>query len=186
MKARLEGWLQKLGPAGVLALGLACFDAAFLFSTVLPLHTRALRAEASLDRAERRHATLNTSEATARDPLERLLSVFPASDGLPREVGQLFRLASEQKLQLAQGDYRLEQQGEFLQVYRISLPVKGSYPQVRAFVASALNAMPYLSLDSIRFERQHVGDAGVETQVRFSLFINKPAAKGSASEPSER
>ena len=112
--------------------------------------------------------------SAARDPLERLLAVFPPQNAIPDELERLFRLAEAQQLQLLQGDYRLEKQSELLQVYRVTLPLRGSYPQVRAFVAAALNDMPYLSLDAIRFERQRVGDANVETRVKFSLFLSAP------------
>lgn len=172
MSARLNAWLERLGAAGVIALGLLCFDAALFFSGVLPARERANAAEERLRESGSRLPA--TRAAAVRDPLERLLAVFPPPAAIPDELARLFRIAEEQRLQLLQGDYRLEKQGELLQVYRVSLPLRGSYAQVRAFIAAALNAMPYLSLDSIRFERQRVGDASVETQVKFSLFLSAP------------
>jgi hypothetical protein len=183
LSARLNEGLQRLGAAGVVALGLLCFDAALFFSGVLPARERALAAESRLRESAARLPAART--AAARDPLERLLSVFPAPAGIPDELERLFRIAAEQQLQLLQGDYRLEKQSELLQVYRVSLPLRGSYAQVRAFVAAALNAMPYLSLDSIRFERRSVGDASVETRVKFSLFLSAPKPQ-SGGDPAAR
>lgn len=179
MKARLNTWLEGLGAAGVVALGLICFDAALLFSGVLPLRQQVLAAEGRVREGEARLPATLTGMTAARDPLDRLLAVFPPQAAIPDEVQRLFRLAQERQLQLLQGEYRLEKQDELLQVYRISLPLKGSYAQVRAFVAAALNAMPYLALDSIRFERQRVGDASVETRVKFSLFVGSADRRGS-------
>jgi Tfp pilus assembly protein PilO len=183
MRARLNAWLDRLGAAGVIALGLLCFDAALLLSGVLPMRERAAAAESRLRAAEALRP--GTRASSSADPIERLLAVFPPQAAVPDELERLFRLAEEQRLQLQQGDYRLEKQGELLQVYRVSLPLRGSYAQVRAFVAAALNAMPYLALDSIRFERQRVGDASVETQVKFSLFLSAARAK-SAGDPATR
>jgi Tfp pilus assembly protein PilO len=183
VSARLNEWLERLGAAGVVALGLLCFDAALFFSGVLPARERALAAESRLRAGAARLPA--TRSGAPRDPLARLLAVFPPQAAIPDELERLFRIAGEQQLQLLQGDYRLEQQAELLKVYRISLPLKGSYAQVRAFVAAALNAMPYLSLDSIRFERQRVGDASVETRVKFSLFLSTPG-RTSAGEAAAR
>jgi len=48
---------------------------------------------------------------------------------------------------LAQGEYRLtEVKDAHLRRYQLSLPVAGGYPEIRAFVAQALNADPALAL----------------------------------------
>ncbi len=156
-----------------------------LFSGVLPMRERAAAAQSRLRAAEALRPGTPAGGSAAGDPLDRLLAVFPPQAAVPDELERLFRLAGEQQLQLLQGDYRLEKQGDLLQVYRVSLPLKGSYAQVRAFVATALNAMPYLALDSIRFERQRVGDASVETRVKFSLFLSVPRPK-SGGDPATR
>lgn len=162
---------KPLDAAGVLALGVLCFDAALLVSGVLPRREQLMQAEAQLRLAQSRPEPIMQA-AAARDPLERLFAVFPKPAQVPDEMARLFQLAEQHQLQLLQGDYRKEHLGASLQAYRISLPLKGSYLQLRAFIAGALNTMPYLALDSIRFERQRVGDASVETLINFSLFLN--------------
>jgi len=185
MRARLNAWLDRLGAAGVIALGLLCFDAALLATGIVPLRERAAQAQARLRAAEQKSAATPVADSAARDPLQRLLAVFPPQGAIPDELERLFRLAEAQKLQLLQGDYRLEKQGELLQVYRITLPLRGGYAQVRAFVAAALNEMPYLALDAVRFERQRVGDVDVETRVKFSLFLSAQTP-ADASAPAAR
>lgn len=179
MIERLNAALERLGVAGVIALGVLCLDAALAVSGVLPLRERLAQAQERSRVAAARSAATPAASA-ARDPLDRLLAVFPPPARLPEELARLFRLAEEHQVQLLQGDYRLEPFGSLLQVYRISLPVKGGYPQVRAFLAAALNAMPFLALDSIRFERQRIGDASVETQLNFSLFLANPDRGGAS------
>lgn len=166
----LNSVLRPLGAAGVVALGVLCFDAALLFSGVLPRREQLMQAEAQLRLAQTQPEPI-AHAAVARDPLERLFAVFPKPAQVPDAMARLFQLAEQHQLQLLQGDYRKERLGASLQAYRISLPLKGSYPQLRAFIAGALNTMPYLALDSIRFERQLIGDASVEALINFSLFM---------------
>lgn len=165
----LNSVLRSLGATGVIALGVLCFDAALFVSGVLPRRAQLAQVEAQSRAAPSRPEP--AAAGAARAPLGRLLAVFPAPARVPEEMERLFQLAKQHQLQLFQGDYRMERFGALLQVYRISLPLRGTYLQLRAFIAGALNSMPYLALDSIRFERQLVGEESVETLINFSLFL---------------
>jgi hypothetical protein len=50
-------------------------------------------------------------------------------------------------------------------------PLRGTYPQVRRFVAAALARVPHLALDTIQFERSKVGEAVVNAKVTFVLYL---------------
>ena len=55
--------------------------------------------------------------------------------------------------------------------YQIVLPVKGSYLQVRRFLAQAMRDTPGLALEGISFQRQE-GDAPVlEAQLRLTVYL---------------
>ena len=54
---------------------------------------------------------------------------------------------------------------------RITLPVKGSYPQIRRFAAAAMAALPTLSLQSAQLRRDKIGDDRVEGRLVFVLFM---------------
>lgn len=65
-----------------------------------------------------------------------------------------------------------------VRVYRLSdgivLPVKGSYRQLRRFMARALSDTPALALETVSLNRQAVGDVAIEAQLRFRLYLKKP------------
>ena len=161
----------------VLALGLAAFDVAFYYSTVVPvLQERArLRAETS-----KLHAALEGSparEATApRDPEADLAAFYaalarPAS--APELLRRLHRAAQAHGLRLEQGEYRpLADPGGKLTRYQILLPATGTYPEVRRFLTQAGREIPGLSLDGISFQRQKIGDEALQAQIKFTLFLS--------------
>ena len=60
-----------------------------------------------------------------------------------------------------------------LTAYHVTLPVRGSYPQLRQFVGRVLQDMPTTSLDALRFERKKAADAQLEAQVRLTIYLRK-------------
>jgi hypothetical protein len=168
---RIKPWLRRLGPAGVLGAGLALACVPFYLTSVRPaeLELQALRVAAERARAP---SAVQTVSAVARsDDLRRFYSAFPAMDRLPDELERLYGLARSARLDLYQGEYRLEQRGAGLASYRITLPIRGSYPDVREFLSATLQQMPYAAIDALRFERKKVGDAQLDAQVRITLFF---------------
>lgn len=161
----------------VLALGLVAFDVPFYYSAVAPVlqeRTR-LRAEAS-----KLHATLEGSparEASApRDPEADLAAFYAAlarPANAPELLRRLHRAAQTHGLRLEQGEYRpLADPGGKLTRYQILLPAKGTYPEVRRFLAQAGREIPGLSLDGISFQRQKIGDEALQAQIKFTLFLS--------------
>jgi hypothetical protein len=57
--------------------------------------------------------------------------------------------------------------------YQVTLPVRGTYPQIRKFVDGALAQVPALSLDGIQFERRNIGDATVDAKIKFVVYLGK-------------
>ncbi len=90
----------------------------------------------------------------------------------PGAVGRLFRAAARAGLELEQGEYRLQQAGGGLWRYQIVLPVVGSYPALRTFLADALNANPGLALDGLYLGRERVESAELRAVMRFTLYLD--------------
>ena len=178
----LTGWRLRRLARGlhwtmVLALGLVAFDVAFHYSAVGPVlqeRTR-LRAEAA-----KLHAALNDSpvrDATAPgDPGADLAAFYAAlarPANAPDLLRRLHRTAQANGLRLEHGEYRpLADPGGKLTRYQILLPAKGTYPEVRRFLAQAGREIPGLSLDGISFQRQKIGDEALQTQIKFTLFLS--------------
>ncbi|TFW36187.1 type II secretion system protein GspM [Massilia horti] len=97
---------------------------------------------------------------------------LPQPDQADASVRQLFALAQQHGLTIAQADYRRQDSGPVGR-WQIQVPATGSYPQVRRFVRSA-QAIAGLSLDEISLQRNQSGGA-VEARMLFSIWYE---AKG--------
>lgn len=173
LPARFSAAVAALGWPGILGLGLLAFCAAFYASTVGPGQARLgeLRAEAARQ-DRKRPPTLDEDPGYSREALNAFYAFFPPGNHLSEQIGKIYRAAQGQALQLERGDYRATSDGAGqLTRYQISLPLKGSYTQVRKFVAAVLVDVPHLSLESIQFERQRAGDPAVEARVKFVMYL---------------
>jgi hypothetical protein len=165
--------LRALGPAGVIALGVLLFCVPFYFSAVRPAE-RELAAEQLRAAGAQRNAALSRStnaQGNREAELARFYALFPPVERLGDELQRIYALAHKSHLELMQGEYRIERRPSGLIAYRVSLPVRGSYPQIRAFVGALLAELPIASLDALRFERKKSGDTQLEAQLRLTVHF---------------
>jgi hypothetical protein len=174
MKARLEAALGRLGAAGVLGIGLALACAGFYVSALAPLEQEAAAQRLALERLKARTPHRPVSSGGREEDLRRFQGLFPSASELTGEVESLHRLARRAGLDLAQGEYRLERRAAGLWAYRVTLPVRGSYPQFRDFIGAVLKEMPIASIDALRFERKRAAETQLEAQVRITLYARPP------------
>jgi hypothetical protein len=171
MRVRVAAALGAAGTAGALGAVLLAGCA------VLPAE-RSVQEQRAL--AERRAAKAAPLRRIAHDEsagtLARFYGFFPPAEALTAELERVHRLAATAGLQVGRGAYRLEARDNALGAFRISLPVRGRYPQVRAFLGKVLEEMPVASLDSLRFERKKAGDARLDVHVELAVYF-RPAAE---------
>jgi len=81
--------------------------------------------------------------------------------------------AEDQGLVLLQAEYRPvpDSEGKLVR-YQILLPAKGTYPEIRRFLSQASRELPGLAIDGINFQRQQIGDAVLEAQIKLTLFLS--------------
>ena len=97
-------------------------------------------------------------------------SRLPRTDAAVEWVARIHAIGTDAGLSLPSGDYRMERRADDRLVrYRVTLPVSGTYPQVRAFVVDVLRDVPAAALDDIQLRRDAAGR--IEARVRFSLFL---------------
>jgi len=168
---RAQAWLQMLGPAGVLGIGVLFFCVPFYLSAVQPVEREARAQRLSAEGLRARTPYQPVSSGGRADELRRFYGLFPDAEKLPDELARLYGMAQQAKLDLLQGEYRLEKHGGGLMWYRVTLPLRGTYPQIRAFVGATLQSMPTASLDALRFERKKIGDPMLDAQVRVTLYF---------------
>jgi hypothetical protein len=173
MKARLETLLRKLGPLGVLGIGVLLASGGFYASALVPLEQEMAAQRLALENLRSRTPYRPASNNRA-DELRRFYNLFPPAADLTAELERMHRIARGAGLDLAQGEYRLERRAAGLWAYRVTLPVRGTYPQLRGFLAAVTKEMPIASIDALRFERKKAADTQLEAQVRVTLHARPP------------
>jgi len=178
MKARLEAALRpllsRLGAAGVLGFGLALACAGFYVSALAPLEQEAAAQRLALERLKTRTPHLPVASGGRGEDLRRFEGLFPPASELTDQLERLHGFARRAGLDLAQGEYRLERRPAGLWAYRVTLPVRGTYPQFRDFLGAVLKDMPIASIDALRFERKRAAETQLEAQVRITLYARPP------------
>ena len=166
---------ESLGRSGILGLGLLAFVVGFYFSTFRPEQMRLEELRIQVSKLEENRARAAAEEP--KSPSEKLNAFYgflPPSNHIADLLEKIYGAAEGQKLKLDQGEYRAVRSNvSRLTDYQVILPIKGTYPQVRKFVATALAEVPNLSLDSIQFERQKVGDSTVDAKVKLVLYLGQ-------------
>lgn len=181
----MNGWVERLrrevgrlGTLGVVGIGLLVFAAAFYFSSVRP-GDRALaelRAEArDLERQLQMGGSLGTRAATPTEQLAAFYAFFPASGETSALLRRISAAAGARGLELQSGEYRMQRnQGARLARYEITLPLKGSYTQVRDFVADVLASVPAAVLEEVNLRRESVDSPRLDARVRFTVYVGAP------------
>lgn len=168
----------RLGRVGSIGLGLFALSLTFYLSALRPAQNKLTQLQASMvSLHERIRNTANALRSNQDSPAEQLVTYykfFPAPATTPEWLNKIYAAARSQNLQLEQGDYRAnrEKAGKLIR-YQITLPVKGTYLQLRQFVATVLTEIPAASLDQISFERQKIGDDVIEAKIRLTLYLDQ-------------
>ena len=170
----LRRWQRERGrPMMAGALLVALCGAAYV-AEIAPLTERIATQRSGIEQLRAAQVALPEIPAvqTPTEQLESFYTFFPGDDIVPAVLERLFAAAARENLALPQGDYRVakESTGRLIR-YEIMLPLKGSYPGLRRFIAQSLQETPALSLQGASFARQAAVDIGVDAQVRLALYV---------------
>ncbi len=176
---RLAGILGIYGMAGVV-LSLLC--AGLYVGVVKPAERELSAQQEASRRMKSRKAVQPVSIDNRSDDLRRFYTLFPTTGKIAPEMQKLWAIAGEYKIDLQQGEYRLESTGPGLARYRITLPVRASYAQIRQFVGYILKEIPAMSIDGLRFERKKITDTQLDAQIKLTLYL-QPAGVAVAAAP---
>ena len=100
------------------------------------------------------------------------LSLLPPTGEAAQLIGELERLARLHGLELPRGQYSVSSlTGTSLQRWQLVLPVKTAYPDLHAFLATALERLPNLTLDEVKLKRERIESAELQAELRMSLFV---------------
>ena len=168
--------LGKPGLAGALLL---LASLAYTLAAVLPARRDLLQAQQQAARAELVLAGVNEGRQAAPASPESRREVFyralPAQAEVTQWIERIYDAAQAEQLSLAHGEYAQADVADTrLARYRIVLPVRGSYGQIRRFTAAAMAAVPSLGLDDISLQRASIGDADIDASIHLSLYLARP------------
>ncbi len=169
------GWV---GPLGLLLL-LAALGWLLLVNRPLLARSAALQAELQTLSAESAAALPGAAEpgrAVAPSGAAQLTAFearFPRLQELPQLLAHIEQGAAAQRMELPAGEYRLERRPEDrLLRYRITLPVRARYAQVRSLVDHVLLQLPTAALDDIELQRESADPSSLlQARLRFTLFL---------------
>ena len=162
---RALGWP---GLAGLAALLLA--TAAIVLGQRWDAQAAALQAEAHSLRAKARPAAVATAVPVS---LQQWQAALPAAAARQQRLADLLELSIRMDLNSARTEHRLAT-SEGLERLRVTMPLTGSYAQVRRFIGAALAHDPALSLDAIKLRRVSPMSADVDAELQWSLHGRAP------------
>lgn len=160
---------ERLGWPGLLGLALLLAALALDRFQTLPLETEAADLEARIQAL-----ALKPRPAPGMASAPPLAESLPLDADAPEGVARLFSAAGHAGLSLEQGGYRRVPQGEGGPGrYQITLPVRGDYPALRAFLAEALERQPGLALDSLALSRESLTEPALEAKLGLTLYARE-------------
>jgi Tfp pilus assembly protein PilO len=128
------------------------------------------------------HTNLTSDQSLAeKKPLPNIafdadafLKQFPNVTSKDDTLNTIINLAEKNNLPLNTGKYEtlIKESGELV-FYQINFPLKGSYPQIRQFLADSLNKLPNASITELLLHHTAVDSNQIEADVSFTLYFNK-------------
>lgn len=171
-------WLPSFGWPGVLALGLLAMLVPFYFSAIHTAQERLVAAQR--DTVSVREKLLQASrvvaahQGTVDEQLIEYYRVFPNEFDSPEWLGKMSDIAGKIGLKLNEGEYKTtrDKVGRLMH-FQITLPVTGTYPQIREFMASIPVEIPVMALENVQIERKTVSDSTVDAKIVFGLYLEQ-------------
>jgi len=104
-------------------------------------------------------------------------SVLASREQVSEQVRLIYKIANQQRVEIAKADFRSDADGESLERVQMVIPAKAAYPQLRRFLETVLRDLPNASLDRLSFKRNQVGDTEIESRVHLSLWLRSSSGE---------
>lgn len=164
-----------LGESGLAGLALIVAAVLFFSTAIQERQAGAQRLQQRAAALHERHGDTQSRTGSAATPEEALrvfVDYFPTVATLQDWIERIQAAAATAGVKIERADYKLvPEQAAGLARYQITLPVKGTYPQLRSFVAALLDAVPALALVDIDLKREAISVGTVEARLTLALFL---------------
>jgi Tfp pilus assembly protein PilO len=188
--------LRKLGLLGLFGLAITLGCSLFYATQLLPKQKELNHLTNQLQEINVNQSRQINDEKIVQAPLslpkqissadvEKFYATFPDGANLPSMINLIRENAQKQKLVLTRGDYKLTQtkntqQTNTLVRYEMVLPVKGSYLQIRTFIADVLFKLPMLGLSDVQINRENTLNPLVDARLTFVFLLHDDVWQKSA------
>lgn len=165
---------HELGRMGIAALAIIAVAILFAVFFLKPLEIRNRTLERELATTAQHSASADAALARTSTPAAKIAAFYRylATDRKAVDWLKVLHAAGEKSgVQLKSAQYRVRETGTRIERYEVSLPLRGNYAQIRAFLDTLLLDIPVLSLDEVKFKRGHAGESEVEAELRLSLHL---------------
>jgi len=160
--------VERIGIAGIAAIGLLAAALAFSNFVVRPLEGR----NSLLVETSARHGR----KADAGVPGEKVAAVYAylqKEEGTTDWLAKLHGIGTATGLQLRSASYKtLPAEGRIVR-YEIVLPVSGSYGQIRDFLRRTRAEIPVMSVDQLTLKRDERKGGSIQAEMRLTLHMVK-------------
>jgi hypothetical protein len=165
--------LARFGGVALASLGLIAAGVLFLGFVIRPLESKNALLENRLDHGARPNANA-TRSGTSAAKLAAFYAFFERQENQLDWLAKLYGAARDAGLELRTADYRLIENSGRIARYEATLPLVGSYAQLRGFLDRALEENPVLSLDQLTLRRKRVNDTTLEAEAVLTIHVLKP------------
>jgi len=175
---RARNWLEGIGWHGTAGLGMLAFSAVLAMTAISSRVSELDVLQAEVEELQARYLMTGTTapggRSTREEQLQAFYGFFPPLSTLPDWLERIYAAAEKNGVALEIGEYRLVQErGWRLARYQLTLPVKGSYRQIRGFVAQVLTEVPAAALDEIGFRRDAAASDRIDARLRLTLYMGR-------------
>ncbi len=159
--------LRRVGATGLSGIALVVAALVLFIANNLPQST----AVAALKAQILHLAPLGQAPMVAT-PGGTVLAALPKRDDAPTVVGKVFAQAAAAGVELSRGQYEFVPSRDGVAArYRMTFPVRTTYPKLRDFMDRTLIALPAVAIEGLRVERKKVGDEEVDAELKLSAYV---------------
>ena len=101
-----------------------------------------------------------------------MLASLPPRADAPNVVAKILEEAKAAGVDLPRGQYEYVPARDGVAArYRMTFPVRASYPRIREFMDRTLVALPAVAVEGLRIERKKVGDDSVDAELKLAAYV---------------
>lgn len=180
-----KAWLQiswqvaRLGITGKIGAGFLLFAIVFFIVAVLPQDREITVLKQRVDTIKSRSPFEINGKPVSEKRIrgDRALKVFydffPRIDSSPLWIGELVRVAETHDVEINSSDFHMTLGDESrLARYEMTVPVQGSYPEIKAFIADLLKSIPAMAITGINIKRKGVKSSRLEVGIKVNLYLD--------------